>query len=89
MDDKEKSVIDKFKDMVAEVVGKMGCAMAPTAEEKDKEVAATTNEQVYTDSTTGEKITYREIKVSTKLADPEMVKRMEEEIARLQGKPTP
>ncbi len=47
MDDKEKSVIDKFKDTVAEVVGKMGCAMAPTAEEKDKEVAATTNEQVY------------------------------------------
>lgn len=47
MDDKEKSVIDKFKDTVAEVVGKMGCAMAPSAEEKDKEVAATTNEQVY------------------------------------------
>ena len=51
----------------------------------------TTEEQVYIDSTTGEKITYREIKVSTKLADPAMVKRMEEQIAQAQRKvaPTP
>ena len=47
MDDKEKSVIDKFKDTVSEVVGKVGSAMTPTAEEKGKKVAATTNEQVY------------------------------------------
>jgi hypothetical protein len=47
MHDKEKSVIDKFKDTVSEVVGTMGSAMAPTAEEEGKKVAATTNEQVY------------------------------------------
>ena len=47
MDDKEKSVIDKFKDTVSEVVGKVGSAMAPTGEGKGKKVAATTNEQVY------------------------------------------
>jgi hypothetical protein len=47
MDDKEKSVIDKFNDTVSEVVGKVGSAMAPTVEEKGENVAATTNEQVY------------------------------------------
>jgi hypothetical protein len=47
MDDKEKSVIDQFKDTVSEVVGKVGSARAPTAEEEGKKVAATTNEQVY------------------------------------------
>jgi hypothetical protein len=49
----------------------------------------TTEEQVYTDSTTGEKLTYREIKVSTKLADPAMIKRMEEQIAAAQRKLAP
>ncbi|HEV7404695.1 MAG TPA: hypothetical protein VGO11_17270 [Chthoniobacteraceae bacterium] len=40
------------------------------------------NEMVYEDSTTGEKIVYREYKVSTKLADPAMIQRMEEQIAK-------
>lgn len=47
----------------------------------------TTNEQVYSDTTNGDKITYREFKVSTKLADPEMIKRMEEQIAKAKAKP--
>ena len=46
MDDKEKSLIDEFKDTVSEAVGKMASAMAPTAENKRK-IAATPNEQVY------------------------------------------
>jgi hypothetical protein len=49
----------------------------------------TTDEQVYRDSTTGEKLTYREISVSTKLADPAMIKRMEEQIAAAQQKLAP
>lgn len=47
----------------------------------------TNNEEVYHDSTTGEKITYREFKVSTKLADPAMIKRMEEQIAKAKATP--
>jgi flagellar basal body-associated protein FliL len=49
----------------------------------------TTDEQVYHDTTTGEKVTYREISVSTKLADPAMVQRMEERIAAAQRKLVP
>jgi flagellar basal body-associated protein FliL len=47
------------------------------------------DEQVYSDSTTGEKLTYREISVSTKLADPAMIQRMEEQIAQAQQKLAP
>jgi hypothetical protein len=47
----------------------------------------TSNEQVYSDSATGEKITYREYKVSAKLADPAMIQRMEEQIARAKAAP--
>jgi hypothetical protein len=47
------------------------------------------SEQTYRDSTTGEKLTYREISVSTKLADPATIKRMEEQIARAQSKLAP
>jgi hypothetical protein len=47
MDDKEKSVIDKFKDTVSEAVGNMVSAMTPTAEQKRSKIATTTNEQVY------------------------------------------
>jgi hypothetical protein len=46
-DDKEKSVIDKFKDTISEAVGNMASAMTVAPEEKRKKVAATTNEQVY------------------------------------------
>jgi hypothetical protein len=49
----------------------------------------TINEEVYRDTTSGEKVIYREFKVSTKLADPAMIKRMEEQIARAQGKLVP
>jgi hypothetical protein len=47
MNDKDKSVIEKFKDTVSEVVETMASAMTPTAEQKRKKVAASTNEQVY------------------------------------------
>ncbi len=47
----------------------------------------TSNEEVYSDTTTGEKITYREYKVSTKLADPAMIQRAEEQIARARRNP--
>jgi hypothetical protein len=47
MSDKDKSVIDKFKDTVSEVVDTMASAMTPTPKKKRKNVAATTNEQVY------------------------------------------
>src|SRR2546421_10663465 len=47
MDDKDKSVIDKFKETVSEAVGNMGSAMTPSPKEKSKKVAPTTNEQVY------------------------------------------
>jgi hypothetical protein len=45
--DKDKSVIDKFKDTVSEAVENMASAMRPTPEESQKKVAATTNEQFY------------------------------------------
>ena len=47
MDNKDKSVIDKFKETVSEAVGNMGSAMTPSPNEKSKKVAPTTNEQVY------------------------------------------
>jgi hypothetical protein len=47
MDDKKKSVIDKFKDTVSEAIENMASAMAPTAEQNRSKIAATTNEQVY------------------------------------------
>jgi hypothetical protein len=47
MNDKDKSVIEKFKDTVSEVVETMASAMRPTPKKKRKNVAATTNEQVY------------------------------------------
>jgi hypothetical protein len=48
MSDKDKSVIDKlFKDTVSEVVDTMASAMTPAPKKKRKNVAATTNEQVY------------------------------------------
>jgi|SRR5215208_1860583 len=47
MDDKDKSVIDKFKETVSEAVGNMGSTMTPSPKEKSKKVAPTTNEQVY------------------------------------------
>jgi hypothetical protein len=45
--DKDKSVIDKFKDTVSEAVENMASAMTPSPAEKRKKVAATTNEQFY------------------------------------------
>jgi hypothetical protein len=47
----------------------------------------TSNEEVYSDTTTGEKITYREYKVSTKLADPAIIQRAEEQIAKAKRNP--
>jgi hypothetical protein len=47
MNDKDKSVIEKFKDTVSEVVDTMASAMTPTPKKRRKNVAATTNEQVY------------------------------------------
>jgi hypothetical protein len=47
MSDKDKSVIDKFKETVSEAVETMASAMTPTPKKKRKNVAATTNEQVY------------------------------------------
>ena len=46
MDDKDKSVVDKFKETVSEAVGNMGSAMTRSPKEKSKKVAPT-NEQVY------------------------------------------
>ena len=46
MDDKDKSVVDKFKETVSEAVGNMGSAMTASPKEDSKN-AGTTNEQVY------------------------------------------